>query len=75
MAYWIAAQHEPQRERVAVRFLELNGYPTTYLPQIKTQSRLGRRLVRHAPLFPGYVFVSIELQGMRSDGRSGSAVW
>jgi transcription antitermination factor NusG len=59
---WIAARHEPQREKLALHCLALAGYPT-YAPRIRERiiSR-GRVIERTAPLLPSYVFVSIEAQ-------------
>lgn len=62
MAYWAAAQLQPQRERVALHFLQLAGY-ATYFPCICEQRiRRGRRVAVRTALFPGYAFVAIELQ-------------
>src|SRR5262249_19032537 len=50
------------REGLALRCLGLAGY-TTYFPRLRQQRRShGRRIELQPPLFPGYAFVSIELQ-------------
>jgi transcriptional antiterminator RfaH len=60
--YWAAAQLQPQRERLALHCLAGAGY-TVYLPRLR-QHRVshGRKIVTTPPLFPGYLFVLIELQ-------------
>src|SRR5215510_3510879 len=62
MTYWAAARLEPRREQLALHCLALNGY-TTYFPRIR-EGRVvgGRKIDVRSPLFPGYCFVSIELQ-------------
>jgi|SRR5580765_7749800 transcriptional antiterminator RfaH len=55
MAFWSVAQTETRREGTAARFLTDQGF-TTYLPKI----RLAHKRV--VPLFPGYLFVRIELR-------------
>jgi transcriptional antiterminator RfaH len=64
MPYWACAQLEAHRERLALHALDLAGY-TTYLPRmlIQRSAVAGRKATEaSAPLFPGYAFVSIELQ-------------
>jgi transcriptional antiterminator RfaH len=62
MPYWAAAQLQPQRERLALHCLAGAGY-AVYLPRLR-QHRVshGRKIVTAPPLFPGYLFVLIELQ-------------
>jgi len=62
MPYWACAQLVPQRERLAIHTLGLAGY-VTYLPRLRQQcvSR-GRRTILTPPLFPGYLFIQVELQ-------------
>jgi transcriptional antiterminator RfaH len=61
MAYWAAARLLPQRERLATHCLELAGYEV-YLPRLRE-----RRVIRHRkvevrpPLFPGYLFIVIQV--------------
>jgi len=52
MPFWVL-QSEAQREHIAAKFLTQGGF-TIYLPRIKI--KIGAR-VRHAPLFPTYLFV------------------
>jgi transcription antitermination factor NusG len=62
MSYWAAARLEPRREQLALQCLALNGY-TTYFPRIlERRVSRGRKIEVRPPLFPGYCFVSIELQ-------------
>jgi transcriptional antiterminator RfaH len=57
--YWAAALAEPQRERVAQKFLQLAGY-TVYLPRLRAHRvNHGRKVETRQPLFPGYLFVEI----------------
>ena len=62
MAYWAVARLQPHRERLALHCLGLAGF-TVYLPRLRAERvSHGRRIEICPPLFPGYVFVSIELQ-------------
>jgi len=66
MSYWTAAHLQPHREALALHFLKLNGY-TTYFPRLhERRARRGRWIDYTPPLFPGYAFVSIELQWHRA---------
>jgi transcription antitermination factor NusG len=62
MSFWACVQLQPQRERLALHTLTFAGY-TTYLPRLR-QHRVsrGRRIEATPALFPGYLFVLIELQ-------------
>jgi transcriptional antiterminator RfaH len=62
VSFWSVAQ--VYRERLAVHCLGIGGYET-YLPRLRTHQTVRGRLMEPAPgpaLFPGYVFVRIELQ-------------
>ena len=62
MPYWACAHLEPQRERLALHCLSLAGY-STYLPRLRERrATRGRKVEVSTPLFPGYCFVTIELQ-------------
>ena len=62
MAYWAAARFQPKHERLALHFLRLSGFEV-YVPRLREQrTRHGRRVEVTPPLFPGYAFVTIELQ-------------
>jgi transcription antitermination factor NusG len=62
MAYWVATQLQPRRERVAEHFLRLFGFEV-YLPRVRRyQIRWHRRIETLRPYFPGYGFTRIELQ-------------
>src|SRR5215813_7391872 len=60
--YWCAAQLQPQRDGLALHFLEQAGFET-YAPRLRERRTVqGRKVVRTPLLFPGYAFVWIELQ-------------
>jgi transcriptional antiterminator RfaH len=62
MAYWTAAQLEPNRERIALLLLRQEHF-TVYAPRLRERRVVrGRREDRETPLFPGYAFVQIMLQ-------------
>jgi transcriptional antiterminator RfaH len=63
VSFWAVARLQPLREQLALRSLELEGF-TTYLPRLRERViRFGKRVELRPPLFPGYAFVLIELQG------------
>src|SRR5215831_15293756 len=60
--YWAAAQLQPQRERLALHFLAQAGFKT-YAPRLRERRTVvGRKVIRTPLLFPGYLFVLVELQ-------------
>ncbi len=62
MAFWAAVQFHSQRERMATHFLAQAGF-TIWLPRIRERTIvLGRRQYVLRPLFPGYLFLWVELQ-------------
>ena len=62
MAFWAAVQFHSQRERMATHFLGQAGF-TIWLPRIRERCIIhGRRQHVLRPLFPGYLFIVIELQ-------------
>src|SRR5260370_34040893 len=62
MPYWAAAQLQPQRDGLALHCLRQAGFET-YAPRLREQRTAhGRKVVRTPLLFPGYLFVWIELQ-------------
>ena len=62
MAYWAVARLQPHSERLALHCLGLAGF-TVYLPRLRAERvSHGRRIEMCQPLFPGYAFVSIDLQ-------------
>jgi transcriptional antiterminator RfaH len=62
MPYWAAAQLQPQRDGLALHCLQQAGFET-YAPRLREQRTAhGRKVVRTPLLFPGYLFVLIELQ-------------
>jgi transcriptional antiterminator RfaH len=65
MPYWAAARLQPHREALALHLLHLNGF-MTYFPRLRERRvKHGRWFDYTPPLFPGYAFVSIELQWHR----------
>jgi transcriptional antiterminator RfaH len=67
MAYWAAARLIPQREGLALHCLALRGYEV-YVPRIRVPKARHVHRSFHRPgtpppaLFPGYVFIVIEMQ-------------
>jgi transcriptional antiterminator RfaH len=62
MAYWAAAQLQPQRDRLALHCLKIFGFQT-YAPRLRERRIVrGRKVVATPLLFPSYAFVLIELQ-------------
>jgi transcriptional antiterminator RfaH len=62
MSYWAAAQLQPQRDQLALHCLKLFGFET-YAPRLRDRRIIrGRKVIKAPLLFPGYIFVSIELQ-------------
>jgi transcriptional antiterminator RfaH len=62
MAYWTAAQLEPNRTRIALQLLVQEKF-IVYAPRLRERRIVrGRREDREMPLFPGYAFVLIQLQ-------------
>ena len=62
MAFWAAVQFHSQRERMATHHLARAGF-TIRLPRIRERCIVrGRRQYVLRPLFPGYLFIMIELQ-------------
>lgn len=58
---WFAVQTHPHRERQAVLQLANQGY-NVFFPRYRKQRRHARRVdVVEAPLFPGYIFVRLNL--------------
>jgi transcription antitermination factor NusG len=71
VAYWSCAQLETNRVELALHFLKLNGF-TTYTPRVRVERKLGGP-DGTALLFPGYTFISIELQRHRASRTPGVA--
>ena len=62
MAYWAAAQLQPQRDQLALHCLKIFGFET-YAPRLRERRIVrGRKVVKTPLLFPRYAFVLIELQ-------------
>jgi transcriptional antiterminator RfaH len=62
---WYVVQTQPNAERKAVAHLERQGF-TTYLPRYLKRRRHARRVETvAAPLFPRYLFVTIDMTVQR----------
>ena len=62
MPYWCAAQLQPQRDGLAPSLSPPTGIEI-YAPRLREpRTAHGRKVVRTPLLFPGYLFVRIELQ-------------
>ena len=62
MPYWACARLVPRQEKLALFHLERIGF-ATYLPRLREWRRShGRKIETRPPLFPGYCFLTIELQ-------------
>jgi transcription antitermination factor NusG len=60
--FWAAAQLQPQRDGLALHCLRQAGFET-YAPRLRERRTVnGRKVVRTPLLFPGYVFVFVQLQ-------------
>lgn len=63
MTRWYVAQTQPRAEERARVNLERQGF-TTYLPRYRRAvNHARRRSTVFAPLFPGYIFVHLDLLG------------
>lgn len=62
-AHWYLVQCRPGQTERACRHLENQGYHC-YLPYMTMERvRGGRRIQREEPLFPGYLFIQLDLDG------------
>ena len=62
MSYWAAVQFHGSHERLALHCLGLAGFEI-WCPRIRERRIIcGRRAIVTPALFPGYVFVLVELQ-------------
>lgn len=62
MSFWAAAQLQPQRDGLALHCLRQAGFET-YAPRLRERvARGGRKVVRTPLLFPGYLFILIQMQ-------------
>ncbi len=58
---WYVAQSSPRKEGVAVQNLENQGF-RAYCPRVRRTRRHARKFYTvNEPLFPGYVFVAIDV--------------
>jgi len=59
---WYLVYSKPRKEELARVNLERQGYPV-YLPMMRTpRRRMGRRIVRVEPMFPRYLFISLDTE-------------
>lgn len=59
---WYLAQVKPQSYRIAERNLQRQSFQS-FLPLVnKTETSSGRFITKPKPLFPGYIFVSCDVQ-------------
>lgn len=62
---WYAVQTRPRSEALALRHLENQGFEA-YCPRLRRIKRIGRNKVATLdPFFPGYLFVSMDLERQR----------
>lgn len=58
---WYAVQAQPQREKLALLHLARQDF-VSFCPMLSKTRRIGRkRVTALAPFFPGYLFVSLDL--------------
>jgi transcriptional antiterminator RfaH len=61
-AFWACARLQPNRENLACHCLGLRGFEV-YLPRLReVRRRAGRKIEVCPPLFPGYLFIAVQLQ-------------
>ncbi|WP_238381119.1 transcription termination/antitermination protein NusG [Alkalilacustris brevis] len=60
--HWFLAQYKPNAHRIAERNLMRQGFPTFLPLQEETRRARGRFVTRKQPLFPGYLFVALDMQ-------------
>lgn len=58
---WFAVQTQPHAENKAARHLENQGYGVFFPRYRKERRHARRRDVVEAPLFPGYIFVALDV--------------
>lgn len=59
---WYLAQFKPNSHKIAKRNLEQQGFRTFLPVQEETYRWRGRFLTEKRPLFPGYIFLSFDIQ-------------
>lgn len=65
MKRWYAVQTQPRKERLALLHLERQSF-AAYCPFVRRQRRTATRVVNALePLFPNYLFVSLDCQAER----------
>jgi transcriptional antiterminator RfaH len=65
MSRWYVAQTRPRAEALAVSHLNRQGFPT-FMPRYLKRTRHARRVkMVPRPLFPSYLFVSVDMENQR----------
>jgi len=73
MAFWAAAQLQPQRDQLALHCLRLFGFET-YAPRLRDRRTVhGCKVIKTPLLFPGYIFVLVQLQWSQAQWAPGIA--
>jgi transcriptional antiterminator RfaH len=73
MAFWAAAQLQPQRDQLALHCLKLFGFET-YAPLLRDRRTVhGCKVIKTPLLFPGYIFVLVQLQWSQAQWAPGIA--
>ena len=63
--HWYAVCTQPQRERLAAEQLEKQGFSVFFPRALKTVRHARRVTNKHVSYFPGYIFVSLDLNADR----------
>ena len=58
---WFLAQHKPNCARIADKNLRRQGFETFLPLEDVTQQRRGKFVTVERPLFPGYIFVALDI--------------
>ena len=73
MAYWAAAQLQPQRDQLGAALSQAIRFGT-YAPRLRDRRVVrGRKVAKTPLLFPSYAFVLIELQWSQARWSPGVA--
>jgi len=71
--FWAVARLQPNREHLALHFLEREGFSPYYPCLREVARRYGRKVELRPPLFPGYAFIVVTLQWSRARWAPGVA--
>ena len=65
MCKWYLLQHKPSKQNIALKNLKRQGFKTFY-PLLENTKRTNSRFKNSfLPLFPGYIFVSFNIEDIR----------